>query len=304
MTLPESTPFHAYVEPARAAGAWWRVVLGLAIIGGVWVGFGSGLIVLAQERAFAFAGIGPEDLGALAGSGRVMTPPGVMLFLLTFIGIWLGLWVAVRLIHRRPFDTLFRPGRRLHVRNAMRGAGLALAFYGISMVVYLAVLGPPERTGLPLSAWAPWVVPIALGVVMQATSEELLFRGYILQNFAAWSYNPVIWAILPSLAFAALHYDPSMDAGMRWRMLLHILIFGLIAAAMVWRTGGLGAAVGLHVTNNLFAIGGAGVEGAALGFELWTFPADTLERMFVFDLSLGLLMLAGVFILFGPERRI
>jgi len=304
MTLPESTPFHAYVEPARASSAWWRVVLGLAIIGGTWVGVGAALLIPAQEGAFAFIGIGMEDLGVLAGTARTMTPPGVMLFLLTFLGIWLGLWLAMRLIHRRPFDTLFRPGRRLHGRNAMRGAALAVAFYGISMVAYIAVLGPPERTGPALSVWAPWMVPIALGIVMQATSEELLFRGYILQYFAAWSYNPVVWAILPSLAFAALHHDSSMEPEMQWRLLLHILIFGLVAAALVWRTGGLGAAIGLHVTNNIFAIGGAGIEGAALGFELWTFPADTLERMFVFDLSLGLLMLAGVFILFGPERRI
>ena len=88
---------------------------------------------------------------------------------------------------------------------------------------------------------------------------------------------------------------------MRWRMLVHIALFGLIAAALVWRTGNLGAAVGLHVANNIFAIGNAGIEGSALGFELWLFPAETLERMFAFDLALGLLMLAAVFILFRPR---
>lgn len=302
MTLPESPPFHAYVAPARPGGAWWRVVLGLVVIGGVWVGFGMALVVLGREGALAFAGIGPEATYALAGESRAMAPAGVMLFLLTFIGIWLGLWIALRLVHRRPFDTLFRPGRRLHGRNLGRGVALGLAFYGAGILTYLAVLGPPERTGVSVSGWAVWLVPIALGIMVQATSEELLFRGYILQHFAAWSRHPVVWAIIPSLAFAALHYDAGMEAGMRWRMLLHILIFGLIASALVWRTGGLGAAVGLHVTNNILAIGGTGVEGSALGFELYVFPADALERMFVFDLSLGLLMLAGVFVFFGPER--
>jgi len=304
MILPESPFFHAYAEPARAGGAWWRVALGLMLIGGVWVGFGIALVVLARDGALAFAGIGREDLGALSGAGRTMAPEGVVLFLLTFVGVWLGLWIALRLVHRRPFDTLFRPGRRLHGRNLRRGVVLALAFYGVSMVAYLAVLGPPERTGVALPVWVLWIVPVVLGVVVQATSEELLFRGYILQQFAVWSRHPIVWAVIPALAFAALHHDPDMEPGMRWRMLVHILIFGLIAAALVWRTGGLGAAVGLHVTNNILAIGGAGIEGSALGFELWIFPADTLERMFLFDLSLGALMLAGVFVLFEPERSL
>lgn len=300
--IPQSPAFHAYIEPARAHGTWWRVLLGVPFILGTWFAVSMGLVALVSMGALAPLGLEPQTAMAIGSGGRMMPPGGVVVFLLTFLGLWAGLWVAVRLIHRRPFGTLFHPARRRPGAHTMlRGAVLVLAFHAISLTVYAVVVGLPARTDLPLSLWAVWVVPIVLCIAMQATSEELLMRGYLLQQFAVWSRNPIIWAVIPSVIFAALHYDPEMEAGILWRMLVHILIFAFIAAALVWRTGGLGAAMGLHIANNILAICAVGMEGSALGFELWLFPADTLERMFAFDLAFGALMLAGVFILFQPE---
>ena len=292
--LSENRPFDAYIEPARRRSEWWRVLIGLIVAGAIWFGSGIAFFTLVGTGALTAIGIEPDAVMTLAGEGRTMPPAGVMVFLLTFLGVWVGLWIVVRLLHRRPFGTLFHPSGAPLWRNMLGGVVLALGFYAISMVVYIAVLGLPERTDLPISVWLPWIVPILVGVVFQATSEELMFRGYILQQFAVWSRHPVVWAVVPSLVFAALHYDGGMEPGQRTRMLIHVLVFGLIAAALVWRTGGLGAAAGLHVANNWLAIAGIGVEGTALGYELWLFPPDTLERMFVFDLALGLAMLAAV----------
>ncbi len=304
MRLPESTAFHAYIDPARTRSAWWRVLVGLLVICGVWFGGGLWFIGLISQGVFAPLGLGPDAVHGVTNTGRTMTPQGVMVFLLTFLGLWIGVAIAVRGVHWRPFGTVFHPSRRPDGANLIRGAVFAVAFYAISIVAYLAVLGMPERSALPMSEWSVWIVPISLGIVMQATSEEVLFRGYLLQQFAAWSRHPLVWAVVPAMIFAALHYDPQMEAGMRSRMLIQILIIGLITAALVWRTGGLGAAMGLHVANNILAIGGAGIEGSALGFELWLFPPETMDRMFPFDLAMGFLMLGAVFVLFAPERRI
>ena len=292
--ITESRPFHAFIEPARERGAWWRVLIGLPLICMIWFCVGLGLFGLIRSSALESDALGVE--------GRLLPPAGVLVFLLTFLGLWLGLWVTLRLVHQRTFSTLFNPIGRPRARPILGGAALALGFYGVSILTYVTVLGPPERTGLPLAIWATWLIPMILGIMMQATSEELLFRGYILQQFAVWSRHPLVWAVVPALIFAALHYDAEMEAGMRWRMLVHILIFGLVTAALVWRTGGLGAAIGLHIANNIFALCGFGIVGSAIGFELWVFPPDTMARMFLFDLGTGFLMLAGVFVLFRPEH--
>ncbi len=299
--LPESRAFHAFIEPARPGGAWWRVLIGLSLCVMLWLGFGFVLVGMVANGALAPLGIGAEAGMAMGVPGRRMPPEAVLLFLLTFTGLWIGLWVAVRLVHRRRFRTLFSPGGRPQARPFLNGACLALGFHIVSLGVYTAVLGTPERTALPVSVWSLWLAPVVLAIIIQATSEELLFRGYILQHFAVWSRHPFVWAVVPAALFAILHYDAGMEAGMRWRMLVHILIIGVVTAALVWRTGGLGAAAGLHVANNIVAICGFGITGSAFGFELWVFPADTMTRMFAFDLTLGMLMLAGVFILFRTE---
>ena len=296
--IPESRAFHAYIEAARPGGTWWQVLLGIVVVVAVWFGAGLGLAVLISTGIFSAVGLGP---GALDIMGRTLSPAAMIIFLLTFVGLWAGVWIAVRAVHRRPLGSLFGPGGRLDRGDMLRGAGLSAAYLAVGLVAYIAIMGPPQRTELAFSEWAVWIVPVVLAICVQASSEEVMFRGYLLQHFAVWSRNPIVWAVIPTLIFAVLHYDPEMEAGMRWRMLVHIALFGLIAAALVWRTGNLGAAVGLHVANNIFAIGNAGIEGSALGFELWLFPAETLERMFAFDLALGLLMLAAVFILFRPR---
>lgn len=301
MTLPESAAFRAYVEPARAGGAWWRVLLGLIVIGGAWTGFSFGMMHLAEAGILEPLGIDDRALLSLTAEGWTLSPDGVMVLMLTFLGLWVGGWAAVRAIHRRPFGGVLHPSGRMDRGNFARGASFAFAFLAVSLATYAAVLGPPQRTDLSLAVWAAWVVPIVLGICIQASSEEVLFRGYLLQHLAVWSRNPLIWAALPSLVFAVLHYDPDMEAGLRWRVLVQIGSFGLLAALLVWRTGGLGAAVGVHVANNILAVCLVGVEGAALGFELYLFPAGALHRMFAFDIALGALTLAAAFLLFRPE---
>ncbi len=291
-------PLDAYIAPARARGAWWRVLLGIMLVAVFWFGLAILLLTALGEGWLEPVGLDRSVAAMFGQEGRVMPPEGVFIFLMTFLGAWVGLWVVLRLLHRRPFGTLYHPSRRPQGRNVLAGVLLALGFHVISIATYSVVLGPPQRTELALGLWLIWLVPIILGVVIQATSEELMFRGYLLQQCAVWSRNPLVWAVFPTLLFTALHYDESMDPAMMWRILVHIGVFGLIMAAMVWRTGGLGAAIGLHVTNNILAFCVFGIEGAAFGFELWVFGPDTLTQMFAFDLAMGIAMLGIVLFLF------
>ena len=306
------TAFEAYIAPARACGAWWRVLVGLLIVAFFWFGW-SGLLLSAVSLGMLEpVGLGGNTAILSGAEGRRMPPDGILVLLLTFAGLWAGLWVALRLVHCRPFGTLFRPpgsgpsgfgpSGRPQGGTIRAGVLLALAFHAVGLTLYILFLGAPERTEMAFGTWLFWLIPIVLAIMVQASSEEVLFRGYLLQQFAVWSRNPLVWAVVPSLVFAIVHYDAQMEAGMLWRMLVHIAVFGLVAAALVWRTGGLGAAIGLHVTNNIVAICLFGIEGATFGFELWLFGEGALTRMFGVDLVTGLGMLALVLFVF-PRKE-
>lgn len=108
--------------------------------------------------------------------------------------------------------------------------------------------------------WSLALTTLALAFLLvpfQAAAEELMFRGAMMQVLGAWIKNPIIPILLPSLLFALAHvYDV-------WGM-LSVGLLGVTCAWLTWRTGGLEAAISLHVVNNLgvFVILATGITGS------------------------------------------
>lgn len=97
-----------------------------------------------------------------------------------------------------------------------------------------------------LALWSMLI--IVLLVPFQAAAEEYVFRGMLMQVLGAWVRSPWLAMLLPTLLFALAHiYDI-------WG-LLAVAVMGFTAAWLAWRTGGLEAAVAVHVVNNLVAFG-------------------------------------------------
>jgi membrane protease YdiL (CAAX protease family) len=109
-------------------------------------------------------------------------------------------------------------------------------------------------------------VPLLL---LQVTSEELVFRGYLQQQLAARFDSRWIWYVLPSVLFGFLHYDTEIMGSNAWIVVAHTTIFGMIAADVTARTGNLGAAIGLHFANNLFALTIISLDGSLSGLGLY-----------------------------------
>lgn len=89
---------------------------------------------------------------------------------------------------------------------------------------------------------------ILILVPFQATAEEVVFRGLFMQVLGSWLKNPWFAILIPSVGFALAHiYDI-------WG-LMAVGLMGVVAAWLTWRTGGLEAAIAIHVINNLVAFG-------------------------------------------------
>jgi membrane protease YdiL (CAAX protease family) len=105
----------------------------------------------------------------------------------------------------------------------------------------------------PAAGWAVLAVVILLTTPLQAAGEEYFFRGWLSQwigSMLRWRWLALIVpAVVSALLFAFAH-----GAQSPW-LFADRLVFGLIASLLVWRTGGLELAVGLHAANNLFAFG-------------------------------------------------
>lgn len=104
-------------------------------------------------------------------------------------------------------------------------------------------------------AFLATLLVILVLVPLQATAEEYVFRGYMMQAIGRWLRHPAFAILLPVPIFVLGHlYDPLGQ--------LSVGIFAIAAGWLTWRTGGLEAAIALHVVNNLlaFLLGLAGLS--------------------------------------------
>lgn len=93
------------------------------------------------------------------------------------------------------------------------------------------------------------IVGIALTTPLQCAGEEYAFRGLVNRAVASLTAHrilgPVLGAIVSTIGFCAAHFAQDL-----WLNLFYAS-FGLTAAWLTHRTGGLEAAIAIHVVNNL-----------------------------------------------------
>ncbi|SHI60025.1 hypothetical protein SAMN04488012_10237 [Palleronia salina] len=262
--MPDTMPFETFVSPARGRPQIWRLVLGLVICVlamVLWLAALFGLLVLVIGQQ--------EALGLLEGMAEPTTPRATLLLLATFVGMALGPIVAVKLLHRRRVGSLIgRRGRT--VRHFLVALGTTGAIYGLTLAVWTVQFdGEPN---LPPDLWLTLLPLALLGVLIQTGAEELLFRGYLLQQLAARFATPLIYMLVPSLLFGMLHFDPATMGANAWAVVGSTAFFGLIAADLTVVTGTIGAAWGLHFANNVVALLLISTKGTITGLALFLTP--------------------------------
>lgn len=175
-------------------------------------------------------------------------PEGILashLGLATLIGVSV---LLVRYLHgRRPrWLVSVQPGFRWRYLVICLGVALVV-LNGVLWASFLVVDRP--TFGPPQAGWVAFLVVILLGSPLQAAAEEFFFRGYVLQALGS-AFNQAWVGIIGSAALFAFFHGVQNPA-----LFAHRFAFGIIVGWLVWRTGGLEAAIGAHIINNIFAFG-------------------------------------------------
>jgi membrane protease YdiL (CAAX protease family) len=124
---------------------------------------------------------------------------------------------------------------------------VAVALVALNGVVLLSSLVTGGLTfGVQKGFWG-FLVVIILTSPLQAAAEEIFFRGYLLQALGSLVAQPWFGIVVSSLVFAYLHGSQNLP------LFFDRLAFGLLAAVLVWRTGGLEAGIAAHAVNNVCA---------------------------------------------------
>lgn len=230
---------------------WWRPLLGAGLF-----------LVLAGVTSVVLSGVA---IGVDLATGRVteeqlmqigttVMTPGLFLANNLIIALFIPMtWVCALLVFKQ------RPGWLSSVLGRMRWRwfGLCLAIVSPIWILWYSIenwlMASPDDLGELAVNPDTWL--LAIGILLttpfQAAGEEIAVRGGVTRAVASCFSNRVtgfvVAAVVSSLVFMSIHFAADI-----WLNVFYVS-FGLVAAWLTWRTGGLEAAIAIHVVNNLVA---------------------------------------------------
>lgn len=246
----EEREFHEFFR--APAFRWWKPLLSLLMFVAIWI---VGNLMLTTGALLYDVATGRTDLGEIRPGSSMAEQLAAVMTPLMFAANNVSLALAVPLagltawaVHgQRPRWLSSIAGRfrwSLFGRFSLIAAGVLAVSMGAQILLGGGV-GELSWNGDSLFL----IVTILLTTPFQAAGEEYAMRGLATRAIGSWFTSRrvglVVAAAVTAVAFMALHM--AEDA---WLNVFYLL-FAVLASVMVWRTGGLEAAVALHVANNL-----------------------------------------------------
>lgn len=280
-------PHERLIAPARNGreGPLWTL-LGLGVV--VLMGYAL-TVALYQSITPILSERDPIGFDAHLTNG---TRPDTLLLMLASFGLFIfATRAALRLVQRRSLRSVLGSEAWPQFRTVMIAVALLHA------VVFIL---PPwdildgTEAGLRPGLWLALLPLSLIGVLLQVSAEEIVFRGFLQQQLAARYASPLVWLIAPSVIFAIGHYDPS-NGDNAWLIVIWAGLFGIALADLTARTGSLGPAIAIHFVNNVIGIlivsPGEYLSGLALYVYPYGMENEAIMRVWLpIDLMMMLVM--------------
>lgn len=264
-------PAHVHhIAAAKPSSELWRVIVALVMMAVMYLF----VTLIYQQAIFSVAG-GSADLAQELFDGS--TPRAMYLILFNFGLITLSVMAVVRLLHQRSGLSLLGPMARV-VPQFLRVTVFLLMLGAVVMLLPPYGMGAPLVLNMAPAKWA-LLLPVSLvAVFIQISAEEILFRGYLQQQLAARFRSPLVWMIVPSVLFAAGHYQPGEAGENAVLITIWAGVFGMLMADLTARAGSIGPALAVHFVNNATALLITALPDTLGGLALFHTPFDMSDE--------------------------
>jgi membrane protease YdiL (CAAX protease family) len=224
---------------------WWRSILGAT--------FGLSLFLLLTTvisravvmLAWATTSAGLDYQTYFTEATAFQRPAGMLGANLGIASLIPISWALIWVVHQVRPRWLASVQPRIRWRYLVGCVVVALVALNGALLLSTTVAGTPH-IGLQHGFWG-FLVVIVLTSPLQAAAEEIFFRGYLMQTLGSLVARPWFGVVVSSVVFALLHGVQNLP------LFADRLAFGLLAALLVWKTGGLEAGIAAHVVNNICA---------------------------------------------------
>lgn len=177
----------------------------------------------------------------------------LVLSLFSFVCAFVGLYVVVEKLHHQKFITIITSRTNVDWKRVF----LSFGVWSIVSIIafFITYLIDPDTIiwqFKPLSFFLLFCITIVL-MPIQTTTEELVFRGYLMQGFYNLAQNKWFPLLMTSIIFGTMHiFNPEVEK-MGYLILVYYIGTGLFLGIITLMDEGTELALGFHAANNMVA---------------------------------------------------
>lgn len=169
-----------------------------------------------------------------------------------FVFTLLFLWLALKLFHKKTLSSIITGFEKIRWNRYI----FAFAIWAclIFLLTIISYLTSPEDMVLQfdISKFFILLIVSIVFIPIQTATEELIFRGYLMQGFGQVFKNGIAPLIITSVLFGLMHAaNPETKAHGLLIMMPYYIFFGVFLGVLTLMDEGTELAMGIHCANNL-----------------------------------------------------
>jgi uncharacterized protein len=282
---------------------WWRYFASILLVLILWLVIGS--IPVFLFGAYLLMDGNPDTKLTALGFTGVSPLMAMYVILSSYLFFIAAIFIAVRFIHKRPFRSLVTPQTKVNWSRLFAGFSFWFIIAGL-VSVFEAILFPSRYVfSFDPNKFIFFAFFAFLLIPIQASCEELFFRGYLMQGLGLHLRSIVFLPLVSGLIFGMLHLanpEMSVPSG-AWMLGVSYFLVGFFAALITLLDGGLELALGLHIANNLYTALVANTTVSALASES-IFKVNEIDPLFgLISLIIGMVIFYLLAFLIFPKLK-
>ena len=179
--------------------------------------------------------------------------PNLTLFLvmISFVFAFAGVYYVVKYLHNQTLLSVTTSRKKVDWSRILFSFVVWSIFSALSF--WAVYLRSPENFVWNFKL-IPFLILVLVGVIMipiQTSTEEYVFRGYLMQGFANLAQNKWFPLLMTSLIFGSMHvFNPEVTK-MGYVIMIYYIGTGLFLGVITLMDEGIELALGFHAANNL-----------------------------------------------------
>lgn len=171
-----------------------------------------------------------------------------------FVFTFLFLWLAIKYFQQKTLTSIITGFEKIRWKRYFFSFGIWGTL--ITILTIGTYLFSPQDIEVRFNASQFFILLLVTVVFIpiQTATEELIFRGYLMQGLALIFKNGIIPLIITSVLFGLMHAsNPEAKAHGLMIMMPYYIFFGAFLATLTLLDQGSELALGIHCANNLFS---------------------------------------------------